>query len=250
MTSLARIAVVALLAGSTLSAAAQTLMDTTVATTTAEELNGAQQARSGTRSAISTVFGAGQGAPGAAPAAPAAAAPEPVAAAPAAVPGAANLNPPPAVGAPTGENAWNAATAGAADAAAAPPPVEGAVPDVADGRRDPFRPFTLSLNGDADDPNAPLSPLQRYELPQLQLAAVVLAANPPRAMLQDNSGMGFIVTPGTPIGRRHGVVKSIEPRRIVVEELVLDYYGRQQAHQVVIEMLTDDKKDDKAQEKQ
>ncbi|MDX2169587.1 MAG: pilus assembly protein PilP, partial [Deltaproteobacteria bacterium] len=126
------------------------------------------------------------------------------------------------------------------------PPAEGVAAEV-DARRDPFRPFTLSLNGDAEDPNAPLSPLQRYELPQLRLAAVVLESSPPRAMLQDNSGMGFIVTPGTPIGRRHGVVKSIEPRRIVVEELVLDYYGRQQAHQVVIEMPKDDKKDDKAE---
>lgn len=244
MTSLARIAIVALLAGTSLPAAAQTLMETTAATTTAEELNAAQ-ARGGSRSAISAVFGAGQGTQGAAPAAPAEAAQ-----AQAALPSAANLEPPPAVGAPTGENAWNAATAGAADAGAAPPPFEAEIADVSDGRRDPFRPFTLSLNADAEDPSAPLSPLQRYELPQLQLAAVVLASNPPRAMLQDNAGMGFIVTPGTPIGRRHGVVKSIEPRRIVVEELVLDYYGRQQAHQVVIEMLTEDKRDDKAQEKQ
>ena len=69
----------------------------------------------------------------------------------------------------------------------------------------------------------------------------MLDLQPPRAMLQDNSGMGYIVTPGTPIGRRHGVVKSIEPRRVVVEEAVLDYYGREQPHQVVIEMPKDDK---------
>ena len=69
-----------------------------------------------------------------------------------------------------------------------------------------------------------------------RLAGVVLEMRPPRAMLQDNSGMGYIVTPGTPIGRRHGVVKAIEPGRLVVEEHVLDYYGRQQPHQVVIEM--------------
>ena len=60
-------------------------------------------------------------------------------------------------------------------------------------------------------------------------------------MLQDNAGMGYIVTPGTPIGRRRGVVKSIEPRRVVVEEHIIDYYGREQTHQVVIEMARDDK---------
>jgi len=207
--------------------AAQSLAETTIATSTAEELNMANQARSVTRSAITTVFGAGQNAPVAPAGAPPVAMPPPVANVPVQ---------------PAGE-AWNAATAAAPDAA----PVDGAVAVAAvDPRRDPFRPFTLNLRPDSDSGEV-MSPLQRYELPQLRLAAVVLAARPPRAMLQDNSGMGFIVTPGTPIGRRHGVVKTIEPRRIVVEELVLDYYGRQQAHQVVIEMPKDDKSD-KAQE--
>jgi hypothetical protein len=72
--------------------------------------------------------------------------------------------------------------------------------------RDPFRPFTLDLRPDADDTEV-LTPLQRYELPQLRLAGVVLELSPPRAMLQD-SGMGCIVTPGTLIGRRRGCGRS------------------------------------------
>jgi type IV pilus assembly protein PilP len=101
-------------------------------------------------------------------------------------------------------------------------------------RRDPFRPFTLDLRPEV--PDEPLTPLQRYELPQLRLAAVLLEARPPRAMLEDNSGMGFIVTPGTPIGRNRGVVAAIEPRRVVVEEKVLDFYGNEQVQRVVLEM--------------
>ena len=77
---------------------------------------------------------------------------------------------------------------------------------------DPFRPFTLDLAPHKVD--EPLTPLQRYELSQLTVAAVMLEINPPRALLQDNSGMGFIVTPGTPIGRNRGVVKSIEPGKV------------------------------------
>ena len=237
MTPLARIAVAALFAGA-LPAAAQTLSDdATVAASSAEERHMANEARDKTRSAIGTVFGAGQGA--------AAGAPAPAAPAPAAG-SAPAIAAPPDVGAPTGENAWNAATEGVADAV----PPDAVAPEAAvagaDPRRDPFRPFTLSFRAEPLSDEGILSPLQRFELPQLRLAAVVLDASPPRAMLQDNSGMGFIVTPGTPIGRRHGVVKSIEPRRIVVEELVLDYYGRQQSHLVVIEMPSDDKQ---AQEK-
>jgi type IV pilus assembly protein PilP len=101
-------------------------------------------------------------------------------------------------------------------------------------RRDPFRPFTLDLR--PDTPAEPLTPLQRYELPQLRLAGVLLEAVPPRAMLEDNSGMGFIVTPGTPIGRNRGVVTVIEPRRVIVEEKVLDFYGKEQVQRVVLEM--------------
>ncbi len=102
-------------------------------------------------------------------------------------------------------------------------------------QRDPFRPFTLDLRPDTSE-EAILTPLQRYELAQLRLAGVVVDLDPPRAMVQDNSGMGFIVMPGTPIGRRRGVVKSIEPRRVIVEETVLDFYGQEQITQVVLDM--------------
>lgn len=188
-----------------------------VAATRDAEAGMAAQARDVTKSAISAVFGGGG-----VPAAPAAAA---------------------------NAAAWAAEDAQAVGALAGEVPPEGEVaqPDaaaLADGRRDPFRPFTLDLQR-ADTPEeAILSPLQRYEIAQLKLAGLVLDLRTPRAMLQDSSGMGYIITPGTPIGRRHGVVKSIEPGRVVVEETVLDYYGRQQLHQVVMEMPRDDKKAD------
>lgn len=220
----------AVLLAAPLAAGAQTLAETTVATTTAEELGMAKQAREVTRSAIDTVFGAGQSPP------------------PAAGADAAGVATPPDVGAPNGENAWDAATAPDADPLAGDAS-EGAAAGTAevDPRRDPFRPFTLRLRADVEVVEEILSPLQRYELPQLRLAAVVLESRPPRAMLQDNSGMGFIVTPGTPIGRRHGVVKSIEARRIVVEERVIDHYGRPRPRDIIIEMPTDEKRE--AQEK-
>jgi type IV pilus assembly protein PilP len=198
-----------------------------VAKTAAEEAAMAGQARDVTRSAINTVFGSGQGAaPGAAPADSAPAAP--VDADVAAIDG--------------------AVAAAVVDPNADPAPGEEVAVEVVDTRRDPFRPFTLDLRPAMDDTEI-LSPLQRFELPQLRLAGVVLDLATPRAMLQDNNGMGYIVTPGTPIGRRRGVVRSIEPRRVVVEEIVLDYYGRETTHQVVIDMPTDDKSDSASQEK-
>jgi Tfp pilus assembly protein PilP len=105
-------------------------------------------------------------------------------------------------------------------------------------KRDPFRPFTLDFRPQEVD--EPVTPLQRYELSQLTLVAVMLEIEPPRAMLQDNSGMGFIVTPGTPIGRNHGAVKSIEPGKVTVEEKVLDFYGREQVRTAVLEIPRDE----------
>jgi Tfp pilus assembly protein PilP len=114
------------------------------------------------------------------------------------------------------------AAAGSSDASAAP----------TKALRDPFRPFMLDLRPEA---RIPATPLQRYELGQLTVVATVWGVSPPRAMVEDSSGMGYIITLGTPIGSNGGVVTAIEPRRVLVEERVLDFYGREQINRVVME---------------
>lgn len=118
-----------------------------------------------------------------------------------------------------------------------PEPTPGAAYSAA-GRRDPFRPFTLDMRPEA--PRVALTPLQRYELGQLTVVGTVWAVSPPRAMLEDSAGMGFIVTIGTPIGRNGGVVTGIEPERVIVEERVMDFYGKEQVNRVVMETPKDD----------
>jgi len=105
-------------------------------------------------------------------------------------------------------------------------------------RRDPFRPFTLDIH--PGETRVQLTPLQRYELGQLTVVGTVWAVSPPRAMLEDSSGMGFIVTIGTPIGRNGGVVSGIEPERVIVEERVTDFYGKEQLNRVVMETPKED----------
>jgi len=100
------------------------------------------------------------------------------------------------------------------------------------GRRDPFRPFTLDIRPEA---RVQLTPLQRYELGQLTVVGTVWEMNPQRAMVEDSAGMGYILSVGTPIGRNGGVVTAIEPERVVVEERVLDFYGKEQVNRIVME---------------
>lgn len=121
----------------------------------------------------------------------------------------------------------------AADASAA---TETAVAmDMDKERRDPFRPFTLDLRPDITKED-PLTPLQQYELRQLKLTAVLWGLSPPLAMVEDDVGMGYIVSPGTPIGRHGGIVQAIEPGRVMVEESTLDFYGNRQVTRVVLEI--------------
>lgn len=114
-----------------------------------------------------------------------------------------------------------------------PDPAEPVDPKADDGR-DPFRPFTLDLR--PAEPTEPLTPLQTYDLRQLTVAAVMWDFNPPLAMLEDELGMGFIVSPGTLIGRQGGVVTGIQPGRVVVDEKMVDFYGHEQVNRVVLEM--------------
>ncbi len=99
-------------------------------------------------------------------------------------------------------------------------------------RRDPFRPFTLDLRPES---RAPLTPLQRYEIGQLTVVATVWDVSPPRALVEDSFGMGYIISLGTLIGRNGGVVTAIEPQRVLVEERVLDFYGNAQVNRIVME---------------
>ena len=107
------------------------------------------------------------------------------------------------------------------------------------GKRDPFRPLFL-MRRPAATTTEPQTPLQRYELGQLRLVGVVYDLAPPRAMVEDSSGLGFILTPGTAIGPNGGVVTAIRPRQVVVEEWQTDVIGQRHKKEFVLELPADE----------
>jgi Tfp pilus assembly protein PilP len=87
----------------------------------------------------------------------------------------------------------------------------GLVATAAAESRDPFSP-------PASAAPAAGTPLERLDLDQVRLVALVHDARPPRALLEDAAGIGYIVGVGTPVGRRGGTVVAIEPGRLRIRE--------------------------------
>jgi type IV pilus assembly protein PilP len=119
----------------------------------------------------------------------------------------------------------------AAAATVTPDPADGEQEDSSDvpyayspiGKRDPFR--NLFEVDDAQDTEE-LTELQKYELDQLKLVAVVSRIATPYAMVEDPSGKGHTLTRGTLIGKNWGQVAQIRPDCVVVREEYRDYTGR------------------------
>jgi Tfp pilus assembly protein PilP len=110
----------------------------------------------------------------------------------------------------------------------------GDVPYDATGRRDPFRPPRTGTVHTGE----PQTPLQRYEIGQLRLVAVIYDTRDPRAVVEDDQGLGYIIRVGTPIGLNGGQVRAIERGRVLISETAVDYYGEQHPNEVTMELRT------------
>jgi Tfp pilus assembly protein PilP len=63
-----------------------------------------------------------------------------------------------------------------------------------------------------------LTPLERIDLSQLKLVGIIRAESGDKALVQETTGKGYIITVGTKIGRKFGSVTRILRDSIVVEE--------------------------------
>jgi len=103
------------------------------------------------------------------------------------------------------------------------------------GKRDPFRPLSLKPKV-SQRARENLSPLERYELGQLKLVAIVWDIKEPKAMVEDGTGLGYVVKIGTLIGPNEGKVKAIKPTEVVIEEQVTDFYGARKSQEVSMKL--------------
>lgn len=98
------------------------------------------------------------------------------------------------------------------------------------GRRDPFRPFGLTVapkpgpSAPITSPNvkpipvSPAEPLQQFDLAQLKVVGIVWEVRNPKAMIRDPLGKLHMVKREAKIGRNNGFVAAIREGEVVVVE--------------------------------
>lgn len=99
----------------------------------------------------------------------------------------------------------------------------------AQGKTDPFVALLQEKTEEVPVDDAPkriLTPLEKIDLTQIRLTAVIIMEKRQIAMVEDADGKGYEVGIGTYIGKNQGRVSDIKDTSIIVTELVKDYQGR------------------------
>lgn len=91
------------------------------------------------------------------------------------------------------------------------------------GKRDPFKSIFEDLSPQ-DDKNR--TELQKFQIDQLKIVAIITGRATPYAMVEDPSGKGHTLTRGKLIGKNYGRVAAINPDCVMVKEEYRDYTGR------------------------
>jgi Tfp pilus assembly protein PilP len=106
------------------------------------------------------------------------------------------------------------------------------------GKPDPFKPFILEVKRRKEEADKAIQPLQKYELSQLKLVAIIWNIDNPRALVEDSAGKGYIITKGSSIGNKQGKVTGILENEIVITEESADIFGETKTKAIRIKLHT------------
>jgi type IV pilus assembly protein PilP len=97
------------------------------------------------------------------------------------------------------------------------------------GKIDPFKPLFEKVEKvkiKKKKRDHPLTPLEKVDLSQLKLVAVILASSGNRALVKEASGKGYVIKKDTLIGLQSGRVVQILKNLVIVKEEIEDYRGK------------------------
>jgi len=92
------------------------------------------------------------------------------------------------------------------------------------GKRDPFKSFITKGVTPAEVKIE--TPLQKYEIDQYKLVAIISGGDEPVAMVEDPEKMGHFLQKETLIGKNWGKVVRITPSEVIVAEEYRDFEGK------------------------
>jgi type IV pilus assembly protein PilP len=102
------------------------------------------------------------------------------------------------------------------------------------GVRDPFQPFEGNVPGEGGDLSK-FDPLQNISLSQVYLVGIITGKKN-KALIQDSSGMGYIIGEGMLLGENNGIVTKITKDNVSVKQHFKDYMGRVNTREVVLSL--------------
>jgi Tfp pilus assembly protein PilP len=106
------------------------------------------------------------------------------------------------------------------------------------GKRDPFKPFE---GGEVVYSAMTKAPLERFELNQLELTAIVWGIARPKVLFRAPDGYSYIAQSGTGIGRNRGRITKITKNRVLIAEEFRDPSGQYVARESEFMMDSEDK---------
>lgn len=100
----------------------------------------------------------------------------------------------------------------------------------ATGKPDPFVPLITELvpkkeTRKKETSDGPITPLQKYNIEDLKLVAIVKSGNKLSALFEDMEEFGYIVNENTLIGNNGGIIKKITPDNVIIQEDIYNSSG-------------------------
>ena len=104
------------------------------------------------------------------------------------------------------------------------------------GKPDPFKPFIQLTAVREASRRGPLTPLQKFEISQLKLVAIISLPEGNIALVEDAAGKGYFVKRGTLIGKYDGKVTKILKDKVVIEETYQDVFGQTKTSEISLSL--------------
>ncbi len=103
------------------------------------------------------------------------------------------------------------------------------------GKPDPFKPF-IQLTPVKRVSGVPLTPLQKFDVSQLKLVAIISTPEGSMALVEDATGKGYFLKKGTLVGKNDGKVTKILKDKVIIEEVYQDVFGRTKTNEISLSL--------------